>query len=53
MEITNINWKLTLITDDKVQIVLKSCSIDLDWMTVDFPWEYEKSGIYVTTKESW
>lgn len=53
MEITKINWNIALITDDKIQIIFKNCNIDLDGMAVDFPWEYEKSGIYVTTKEIW
>lgn len=51
MEISKENWNLKITTDEKVQIVFNKCSINLDWMTIDFPGEYEKSGILVTVKE--
>ena len=52
MEFTKKNWNVVLISD-KREVEFDWIKIILDWMALDFPGEYEKSGILAQIAEIW
>lgn len=52
MDITK-KWNAILISWDKKEITFEDWVVNLDWLILDFPWEYEKSWIMSHTIEKW
>lgn len=46
-------WEAIIVSWDKIEVVFENWSINIDWMLIDFPWEYEKSWIMWHVIEKW
>lgn len=46
-------WDSIIITWDKKEIAFENWTVVIDWLILDFPWEYEKSWIMAHVIEKW
>lgn len=44
-------WSAVVITADKKELTFDEWKVNIDWLVIDFPWEYEKSSIMCHTIE--